>query len=170
MILLFLRDLRSVIVVVSNIPLALLGSLFGLWLTGNTINIMSLGGMALAIGILVDEATVEVENVTSTDGTDRQCRHGGVARQSHHSRAAVVGLAMYFVCVHPSLHHGRSTAVSLYAADLGRLLRYDFLVSALQHSYVPIMCVALLKHTGHTEGGRSRRAVRQNPLRLSASS
>ena len=63
MILLFLGDLRSVIVVVSNIPLALLGSLFGLWVTGNTINIMSLGGMALAIGILVDEATVTIENV-----------------------------------------------------------------------------------------------------------
>jgi multidrug efflux pump subunit AcrB len=47
MILLFLRDLRSVIVVVSNIPLALLGAMFGLWVTGNTINIMSLGGMAL---------------------------------------------------------------------------------------------------------------------------
>ena len=58
MILLFLRDLPSVFVVVRNIPLALLGSLFGLWLTGNTINIMSLRGMALAIGILVDEATV----------------------------------------------------------------------------------------------------------------
>ncbi len=63
MILLFLGDWRSVIVVVANIPLALLGSLFGLYLTGNSINIMSLGGLALAIGILVDEATVEVENI-----------------------------------------------------------------------------------------------------------
>src|SRR5437588_3754305 len=63
MILLFLRDPRSMIVVVSNIPLALLGSLLGLWVTGNTINIMPLGGMALAIGILVDEATVTIENV-----------------------------------------------------------------------------------------------------------
>ena len=63
MILLFLRDFRSVVVVVANIPLALLGSLLGLWVTGNTINIMSLGGMALAIGILVDEATVTIENV-----------------------------------------------------------------------------------------------------------
>jgi multidrug efflux pump subunit AcrB len=62
MILLFLRDWRSVLVVVSNIPLALTGSLFGLWVTQNTINIMSLGGMALAIGILVDEATVTIEN------------------------------------------------------------------------------------------------------------
>jgi multidrug efflux pump subunit AcrB len=63
MILLFLRDLRSVIVVVCNIPLALLGSLFGLWVTGNTINIMSLGGMALSIGILVDMSTVTIENL-----------------------------------------------------------------------------------------------------------
>src|SRR6516162_7043119 len=63
MILGFLRDWRSVIVVVANIPLALVGSLCGLWITGNTINIMSLGGMALAIGILVDEATVTIENV-----------------------------------------------------------------------------------------------------------
>jgi multidrug efflux pump subunit AcrB len=63
MVLIFLRDWRSVLVVVFNIPLALLGSLFALWCTGNTINIMTLGGLALAIGMLVDEATVEVENV-----------------------------------------------------------------------------------------------------------
>src|SRR6267378_2237402 len=63
MILLFLRDWRSVLVVVFNIPMALLGALFGLWITGNTINIMTLGGLALAIGILVDEATVEIENI-----------------------------------------------------------------------------------------------------------
>ncbi|HEY7326526.1 MAG TPA: efflux RND transporter permease subunit [Gemmataceae bacterium] len=63
MVLIFLRDWRSVIVVVFNIPLALLGSMFGLWCTGNSTNIMTLGGLALAIGILVDEATVELENV-----------------------------------------------------------------------------------------------------------
>jgi len=63
MIMLFLGDWRSVIVVVSNIPLALMGSLFGLYITGNSINIMSLGGLALAIGILVDEATVAVESI-----------------------------------------------------------------------------------------------------------
>jgi multidrug efflux pump subunit AcrB len=63
MVLLFLRDWRSVIVVVLNIPFALLGSVVALWLTGQTINMMTLGGLALAVGILVDEATVEVENI-----------------------------------------------------------------------------------------------------------
>ncbi len=62
-ILLFLHDWRSMLVVVFNIPMALLGSVLMLWITGNTINIMTLGGLALAIGMLVDEATVSIENI-----------------------------------------------------------------------------------------------------------
>ena len=62
-VLLFLRDLRSALIVVVTIPFALLGALVGLWLVGQTINIMTLGGLALAIGILVDEATVAIENI-----------------------------------------------------------------------------------------------------------
>lgn len=63
MVLLFLRDWRSVIVVVLTIPFSLLGAIVGLWLIGQTLNLMTLGGLALAIGILVDEATVVVENI-----------------------------------------------------------------------------------------------------------
>jgi multidrug efflux pump subunit AcrB len=63
MVLLFLRDLRSALVVVITIPFALLAALVGLWLTGQTVNIMTLGGLALAIGILVDESTVAIENI-----------------------------------------------------------------------------------------------------------
>ncbi len=63
MVLVFLRDLRSACVVVLNIPLALLAAAFALWSAGQTINLMTLGGLALAVGILVDEATVAVENL-----------------------------------------------------------------------------------------------------------
>ncbi len=63
MVLLFLRDWRTALVVVINIPLALLASVIGLWLTGQTVNLMTLGGLALAVGILVDEATVTIENI-----------------------------------------------------------------------------------------------------------
>ena len=63
MILLFLRDWRSALVVVLNIPLAIGCSIVALWLTGQTINLMTLGGLALAVGILVDEATVSIENI-----------------------------------------------------------------------------------------------------------
>ena len=65
MILLFLRDWRSSLIVVLNIPLALFCSILALWITGQTINLMTLGGLALAIGILVDEATVSIENIHS---------------------------------------------------------------------------------------------------------
>jgi multidrug efflux pump subunit AcrB len=63
MVLLFLRDLRSALIVVLTIPFALLASVVGLWLTGQTVNIMTLGGLALAVGILVDESTVAIENI-----------------------------------------------------------------------------------------------------------
>jgi multidrug efflux pump subunit AcrB len=63
MVLLFLRDWRSALIVVLNIPFALLAAVVALWLTGESINIMTLGGLALAVGVLVDEATVEIENI-----------------------------------------------------------------------------------------------------------
>ncbi len=63
MVLLFLGDVRSALIVVTTIPFALLAALVGLWLSGQTVNIMTLGGLALAIGILVDEATVAIENI-----------------------------------------------------------------------------------------------------------
>jgi multidrug efflux pump subunit AcrB len=63
MVLIFLRDWRSALIVVANIPFALLGGVVMLWLTGQTLNMMTLGGLALAVGVLVDEATVEIENI-----------------------------------------------------------------------------------------------------------
>jgi len=63
MVLLFLRDWRSALIVVLNIPFALLTAVIFLWAAGQSINIMTLGGLALAVGVLVDEATVEIENI-----------------------------------------------------------------------------------------------------------
>jgi len=63
MILIFLGSWRSTIIIATSIPLAILTSLIVLSVTGQTINIMTLGGLALAVGILVDDATVEVENI-----------------------------------------------------------------------------------------------------------
>ena len=62
-VLLFLRDWRGALIIVANIPFALFAAVLLLWATGQTINIMTLGGLALAVGVLVDEATVEVENI-----------------------------------------------------------------------------------------------------------
>ena len=82
MILLFLRDLRSTLIVVTSIPLSLLSAIVGLWLCGQTFNIQTLSGLALSIGILVDEATVCIENI-----------------HSHLSRGAALARAVYDACV-----------------------------------------------------------------------
>jgi len=65
MVLLFLRDWRSSLIVIITIPFSLLSALVWLWMSGQTVNIMTLGGLALAVGVLVDEATVEIENIHS---------------------------------------------------------------------------------------------------------
>src|SRR4249920_456711 len=63
MILLFLGSFRSTLIIATSIPLSVLGSIATLWVLGETLNIMTLGGLALAVGILVDEATVTIENI-----------------------------------------------------------------------------------------------------------
>ena len=63
MILLFLGSWRSTLIIATSIPLAVLGSVTALSVLGETLNIMTLGGLALAVGILVDDATVTIENI-----------------------------------------------------------------------------------------------------------
>src|SRR5256886_4262379 len=70
MILLFLGTWRSTLIIAISIPLSILASIICLSALGETINIMTLGGLALAVGILVDDATVTIENI------DRNFEHG----------------------------------------------------------------------------------------------
>jgi multidrug efflux pump subunit AcrB len=63
MILLFLGSWRSTLIIAVSIPLSVFGAIMMLWAFGETLNIMTLGGLALAVGILVDEATVTIENI-----------------------------------------------------------------------------------------------------------
>jgi multidrug efflux pump subunit AcrB len=95
MVLLFLKDWRSALIVVINIPLSLLAATLALWLTGQTINIMTLGGLVLAVGILVDMSTVAIENI-HTHLTHRQ----GVERAVLESgREVAVPLFIAMLCV-----------------------------------------------------------------------
>lgn len=63
MILIFLGSWRSTVIIAISIPLSVMGALAALWALGETLNIMTLGGLALAVGILVDDATVTIENI-----------------------------------------------------------------------------------------------------------
>jgi multidrug efflux pump subunit AcrB len=75
MILLFLGSWRSTLIIATSIPLSILASLVTLSALGETINIMTLGGLALAVGILVDDATVEIENINRNLELGKETEH-----------------------------------------------------------------------------------------------
>ncbi len=155
MVLLFLRDLRAVIIVVLNIPLALLGSIVVLNLTGNTINIMTLGGLALAIGILVDEATVEIENIhTQMEHTPSMSRS---VRQGNTETAVPRLLALFCILsvfIPSFIMQGavRSLFVPLSLAVGGAMVT-SYLLSS---TFVPVLSVWLLenRHGAHASASR----------------
>jgi multidrug efflux pump subunit AcrB len=145
MVLLFLRDWRSVIVVVLNIPLALVAALLALWLGGQTINLMTLGGLALAVGILVDEATVEVENIhTQLDRTDSVAlavRRGNAETAVPRLLAMLCVLAVFI----PSfLMQGAARALFVpLALAVGFAMIGSYLLSS---TLVPVLSVWLLRN------------------------
>jgi multidrug efflux pump subunit AcrB len=154
MILLFLGDWRSVVVVVANIPLALLGSLFGMYVTGNSINIMSLGGLALAIGILVDEATVSVEcfhaqfakgNVSIARAVRQGNDVTGVARL-----LALACILSVFIPAFIMDDPLRSLFMPL-ALGVGFAMISSYILSS---TFVPVMAVWLLKPHHEAHGAR----------------
>src|SRR5262245_49772093 len=145
MVLLFLRDWRSVIVVVLNIPFALLGAIVALWLTGQTIKLMTLGGLALAVGILVDEATVEVENIHTqfehTPNIARAVRAGNAQTAVPRLLAMLCVLAVFI----PSFFM-QGAARALFV-PLALAVGFSMIASyALSSTFVPVMSVWLLRH------------------------
>ncbi|HEV7998578.1 MAG TPA: efflux RND transporter permease subunit [Planctomycetaceae bacterium] len=144
-VLFFLRDVRSAIVVVLNIPLAIMAALVALWLSGQTINLMTLGGLALAVGILVDEATVEIENIQT-----QMARGGSIAwavRRGNAQTAVPRLLAMLCIVALfiPSFFLSgppRSLFMPLSLA-VGFAMIASYILSS---TLVPVLSVWLLRH------------------------
>jgi multidrug efflux pump subunit AcrB len=156
-VLLFLRDWRTMVVVVLNIPLALMGALLALWATGQTINLMTLGGLALAIGMLVDEATVAVENVHAklehTDSVPEAVRDG-VNDTAVPRLLAMLCILAVFLPVFAMEGPVRDMFVPLSLA-VGFSMIASWLLSSL---FVPVISVWLIrKHGAHppASGGQS---------------
>ncbi len=102
MILLFLGSWRSTLIVAISIPLSILCSIIALWALGYTLNTMTLGGMALAVGILVDDATVEIENVHRNMGLRKPLRKAildGAAQVATPALVATLAICIVFVPV-----------------------------------------------------------------------
>jgi multidrug efflux pump subunit AcrB len=154
MVLLFLGHFRSSIIVVVTIPLALLAAVVALWGAGQTINIMTLGGLTLAIGILVDESTVAIENI-----------HTHLARGKRRARAVVdavsevaVPMMLAMLCILAVF------APSFFMVGVGRALFVPLALSvgfAMAASYLLALTFVPILYTwmggelhGSHQGGR----------------
>ena len=157
MVLVFLRDWRSAIVVVLNIPLAIAGALVALWLTGQTINLMTLGGLALAIGILVDEATVEIENIhhkmEQTDSVALAVRRGNMDTAVPRLLAMLCILAVFL----PSFFmQGAAQALFVpLSLAVGFAMVASYLLSS---TFVPVLSTWLLRRR-QARVGHGRRSL-----------
>jgi multidrug efflux pump subunit AcrB len=164
-VILFLRNFRSALIVIITIPLSVLAAIVGLRLANQTINIMTLGGLALAVGILVDEATVAIENIDTH-----------LARGAPPARAVLD--AMREVMAPRFLAMLSVIAVfipALFMVGIGRALFPPLAMAVafamiasylLSSSLVPVLATWLLRSRAQHESGPQR--IRDNYARLAA--
>jgi multidrug efflux pump subunit AcrB len=153
LLLLFLGNWRSTAIIAISIPLSILCSLIGLHLIGQTINIMTLGGLALAVGILVDDATVEIENV------ERHLHMGKRAHQAILDGAAEIAgpalVATLCICIaFVPMFFLPGVAGQLFA-PLAQAVVFAMLASyVLSRTLVPTLVMYLMRHQSRSGRGR----------------
>src|SRR4029077_9346552 len=161
MILLFLGSWRSTIIIATSIPLAVLGSIILLSMIGETLNIMTLGGLALAVGILVDEATVTIENINYHLEQGKQVERAILDGANQIVVPAFVSLLCICIVFVPMFFLqgvARFLFVPMAEAVMFAMV-WSFILS---RTLVPTMAKYLLRpheHHGHAEAPTSR-----NPL------
>ena len=161
MILLFLGSWRSTVIIAVSIPLSILGSLIALSAIGETLNIMTLGGLALAVGILVDDATVTIENINwhLEHGKDVETSIMDGARQI--VTPAFVSLLCICIVFVPMFF--LSGVARFLFVPLAEAVIFAMICSfILSRTLVPTMANFLLKP--HVDHGQEGPAPSRNPL------
>jgi multidrug efflux pump subunit AcrB len=154
MILLFLGSWRSTLIIAVSIPLSVLTSIIVISLLGETINIMTLGGLALAVGILVDDATVTIENI------ERVLREGGSLHDGILKGAAQIAVpalvSTLCICI-VFLPMFLLDGVARYLfVPLAEAVVFAMLASyVLSRTLVPTLAMYLLKTHGHGSGSKN---------------
>lgn len=154
MVLIFLRDWRSALIVVLTIPFSLLAAFVALRLTGQTVNIMTLGGLALAVGILVDEGTIAIENIHVHLETAKTTARAVVDAMSEVLRPRFVAMLCVIAVFIPSFFMvgiSRSLFAPL-ALAVGFAMIASYLLS---NTLLPVLAVWLFKPTGARRSGDS---------------
>jgi multidrug efflux pump subunit AcrB len=157
MILLFLGDWRSTLIIALSIPLSILASILCLNLIGETINIMTLGGLALAVGILVDDATVTIENIDNHLSRGEKLHDGILNGAAQIAVPAFVSSLCICIVFVPMF---KLTGVARYLfVPLAEAVVFAVLASyILSRTLVPTLAMFLMKShdAGHDEPEESK--------------
>ncbi len=161
MILLFLGSFRSTIIIAVSIPLSIITSLLVLSALGETINIMTLGGLALAVGILVDDATVEIENINRNLEEGKAIEQGILDAASQIAVPALVATISICIVFLPMFF---LSGVARYLfVPLGEAVVFAMLASYFfSRTIVPTMAMYMLKE--HDEEAAKARGKSRNPF------
>ena len=148
MILLFLGSWRATLIIAVSIPLSILSSIIVLGLIGQTINIMTLGGLALAVGILVDDATVTIENIERYLEEGAELHEGILEGAAQIAVPALVSTLCICIVFLPMFF---LSGVSRYLfVPLAEAVVFAMLASyALSRTLVPTLAMYLLKKHDH---------------------
>src|SRR6266700_651314 len=161
MILLFLGNWRSTLIIAISIPLSILTSILVLSALGETFNIMTLGGLALAVGILVDDATVELENIERNLGMQKELKQAILDGAQQIAVPAFVSTLAICIVFVPMFF---LTGVARYLfVPLAEAVVFAMLASyLLSRTLVPTMARFLLK--AHEEESVEKSLASRNPL------
>jgi len=158
MILMFLGNWRSTLIIATSIPLAILCSIITLSVIGQTINIMTLGGLALAVGILVDDATVEVENINRNREAEPDQNMDKVVLDSAMQIATPAFVSTLSICIVFAPMFLLSGVARYLFLPLAEAVVFAMLASyVLSRTIVPTMAKYLLRNdTSHEKSDASR--------------
>jgi CzcA family heavy metal efflux pump len=161
MILIFLGNWRSTVIIAISIPLSILTSIIALSALGETINIMTLGGLALAVGILVDDATVEIENINRNIAQGKEIQQAILDGAQQIAVPAFVSTLAICIVFVPMFF---LTGVARYLfVPLAEAVVFAMLASyLLSRTLVPTMAKYLLK--GHEQEAGHVPSESRNPL------
>jgi multidrug efflux pump subunit AcrB len=161
MILTFLGSWRSTVIIATSIPLAILTSIIAFSAIGETINIMTLGGLALAVGILVDDATVEVENINRNREAEPEKEMDEVVLDSASQIATPAFVSTLAICIVFAPMFLLSGVARYLFVPLAEAVVFAMLASYfLSRTIVPTMAKYLLRG----EKGEAGHAASRNPL------
>jgi multidrug efflux pump subunit AcrB len=154
MILLFLGSWRSTLIIAISIPLSILTSVIVLSFLGETINMMTLGGLALAVGILVDDATVEIENTNRNLDEGKEIRQAILDGASQIAVPAMVSTLSICIVFLPMFF---LSGVPRYLfVPMAEAVVFAMLASyLLSRTLVPTLALYLLKAPNHADGSRN---------------